>query len=120
MGGEIEKVGPEDTAFWHRKARFLWEVKSIWANDDQLPQNVDWGYALGEAMKPHDVGAYVNYIDPLLTNWKQEFYGGNYERLARIKKEWDPKDHFTFQQAIGSPFEPTPGNFAPLFRTSIA
>jgi hypothetical protein len=120
MGGKIEKVRPEDTAFWHRKARFLWEVKSIWANNDQLPQNVNWGYALGEAMKPHDVGAYVNYIDPLLTNWKQEFYGGNYDELARIKKDCDPHNRFTFQQAVGSPFEPTPGNFAPLFRTFIA
>ena len=54
MGGKIEQVKPEDTSFWHRKARFLWEVKSIWANDDQLGQNVEWGYELGEAMKPHD------------------------------------------------------------------
>jgi hypothetical protein len=120
MGGKIEEQGPEDTAFWHRKARFLWEVKAIWANNDQLLQNVNWGYALGEAMKPHDVGAYVNYIDPLLTNWKQEYYGGNYARLERIKKEWDPNGHFKFQQAIGSEFEPTPGNFAPLFRTFTA
>lgn len=119
MGGKIEKVKPEATAFWHRKARFLWEVKAIWANDDQLLQNVDWGYQLGEAMKPNDVGAYVNYIDPLLSNWKEEFYGGNYNELVRIKKEWDPKNRFTFQQAIGSPFEPIPGNYAPLFRTFI-
>ncbi len=83
-------------------------------------QNVNWGYALGEAMRPHDVGAYVNYIDPLLTNWKEEFYGGNYPRLAEIKKAVDPHDRFTFQQAVGSDFEPTPGNFAPLFRTFIA
>ena len=31
----------------------------------------------------------------------------------------DPDGHFNFQQAIGSPFEPTPGNFAPLFHTFI-
>lgn len=120
MGGKIEQVAPDGTAFWHRKARFLWEVKSIWANDDELLQNVNWGYGLGEAMKPHDVGAYVNYIDPLLTNWKDEFYGRNYERLTQIKKSWDPHDSFTFQQAIGSPFEPTPGSFAPLFQTFVA
>jgi Berberine and berberine like len=120
MGGKIEDVGPQDTAFWHRKARFLWEVKSIWSSDDQFLQNVDWGYALGEAMKPHDQGAYVNYIDPLLTNWKKEYYGENSDRLAQIKKEWDPSNRFTFQQAVDCPFEPTPGNFAPLFRTFIA
>lgn len=120
MGGKIEQVAPEDTSFWHRKARFLWEVKAIWANQDELLQNVNWGYALGEAMKPHDVGAYVNYIDPLLTDWPKEFYGGNYDRLQRIKKSWDPSGNFTFQQAIGSSFEPAPGNFAPLFSTFTA
>ncbi|MFP5236440.1 MAG: FAD-binding oxidoreductase [Acidobacteriota bacterium] len=117
MGGKIEQVPPEGTSFWHRKARFLWEVKAIWANQDAMLQNVDWGYALGEAMRPHDVGAYVNYIDPLLADWPQQFYGGNYDRLVRIKKQWDPTSNFNFQQAIGSPFEPTPGNYAPLFRT---
>jgi len=120
MGGKIEKVSPTGTSFWHRKARFLWEVKAIWANDDALLQNVNWGYQLGEALKSHDVGAYVNYIDPLLTNWKKEYYGDNYDELVRIKKEWDPSGNFTFQQAIGSSFEPTPGNFAPLFRTFVA
>jgi hypothetical protein len=119
MGGKIENVENRDTAFWHRKARFLWEVKSIWANDDQLLSNVGWGYALGEAMKPHDVGAYVNYIDPLLSNWKQEYYGENQAELMRIKKQWDPAGHFTFQQSVDSSFEPTPGNFSPLFRTFL-
>lgn len=44
---------------------------------------------------------------------------GNCDELVRIKKAWDPDGHFNFQQAIGSPFEPTPGDFATLFRTSI-
>jgi hypothetical protein len=94
-------------------------VKSIWANDDQLLSNVGWGYALGEAMKPYDVGAYVNYIDPLLSNWKQEYYGENQAELMRIQKQCDPAGHFTFQQSIDSSFEPTPGNFSPLFRTFL-
>jgi hypothetical protein len=118
-GGEVSCVPKDATAYWHRDARFLWEVKAIYTGDDQLQQNVNWAYELGEAMRPHDTGAYCNYIDPLLTNWKQEYYGGNYDELVRIKKEWDPKGHFNFQQAIGSPFEPTPGNLAPLFHTSI-
>lgn len=116
-GGKVSTVKKDATSYWHRDARFLWEVKSIWTNDDELQQNVQWAYDLGEAMRPHDIGAYCNYIDPLLTDWQKEFYGGNYKRLVRIKKEWDPDNRFDFQQAIGSDFEPEPGNFAPLFRT---
>jgi FAD/FMN-containing dehydrogenase len=118
-GGKVSTVAKDATAYWHRDARFLWEVKAIYSEDDELQANVEWAYKLGEDMRPHDIGAYCNYIDPLLTNWKQEFYGGNYDELVRIKKEWDPKNHFHFQQAIGSPFEPTPGSLAPLFQTFI-
>jgi hypothetical protein len=118
-GGKVSTVAKDATAYWHRDARFLWEVKAIYTEDDELQANVEWAYKLGEDMRPHDIGAYCNYIDPLLTNWKQEFYGGNYSELVRIKKEWDPKGYFHFQQAIGSPFEPTPGSLAPLFQTFI-
>jgi hypothetical protein len=118
-GGKVSTVAKDATSYWHRDARFLWEVKAIYTEDDEMQQNVKWAYELGEEMRPHDIGAYCNYIDPLLTNWKQEFYGGNYDELVRIKKEWDPKGHFNFQQAIGSPFEPTPGDFAPLFNTFV-
>jgi hypothetical protein len=116
-GGKVSTVPKDATSYWHRDARFLWEVKAIWTDADELQQNVQWAYDLGEAMRPHDIGAYCNYIDPLLTDWQHEFYGGNYDELVRIKKEWDPDNHFHFQQAVGSDFQPVPGNFAPLFRT---
>jgi hypothetical protein len=122
MGGQVTKVAKDATAFWHRDARFLWEVKAIWSAADQTVQNVNWAYQLGEEMAPHSIGAYCNYIDPLLHNWQKEFYGDNYSRLVRIKKAVDPENHFRFQQAIGSPFNPDgeyPPNLAPLYRTFL-
>ncbi|HEY0729525.1 MAG TPA: BBE domain-containing protein, partial [Pyrinomonadaceae bacterium] len=122
MGGKVTEVDKKETAFWHRDARFLWEVKAIWSATDQTVQNVDWAYKLGEEMAPHSIGAYCNYIDPLLHNWQKEFYGDNYKRLVQIKKAVDPDEHFRFQQAIGSPFNPSPEyppNQAPLYRTFL-
>jgi hypothetical protein len=124
MGGKVTEVPKTDTAFWHRDARFLWEVKAIWphANPDQSVANVNWAYQLGEGMKPHSIGAYCNYIDPLLHDWPSEFYGDNYERLCSIKESVDPDHHFRFQQGIGSPFNPDgayPPNLAPLYRTFL-
>jgi hypothetical protein len=69
MGGKVTKVSQDATSFWHRNARFLWEVKAIWPQTDQTVQNVNWAYELGENMAPHSIGAYCNYIDPLLHNW---------------------------------------------------
>jgi FAD/FMN-containing dehydrogenase len=52
-------------------------------------------------MRPYASGqAYQNYIDPDLTNWQQAYYGGNFARLAAIKKKYDPTRLFTFPQAI--------------------
>ncbi|HEY0142089.1 MAG TPA: FAD-binding oxidoreductase [Thermoanaerobaculia bacterium] len=122
MGGQIEAKPKEESSFWHRDARFLWQVKAIYAAADQLVDNVNWAYRLGEALKPFDSGAYCNYIDPLLADWPREYYGGFYDRLRAIKQEWDPNERFRFQQSIGSPFNPDPAyppNLAPLFQTFL-
>jgi hypothetical protein len=103
-------------------ARFLYEVKALWDTSDELVQNVNWAYRLGQDMAPHTTGAYVNYIDPLLAGWQHTYYGENYDRLCRVKAHWDPARHFDFQQAVGSTFSPKPAyppDLSPLFRTRV-
>jgi hypothetical protein len=121
MGGKVSEVPHDANSFAYRDARFLYEVKAIWREQDQLVENVDWAYQLGEEMKPHTIGAYVNYIDPLLVDWPKEFYRDHYDRLVRVKEHWDPHNHFRFQQSVGSPFRPEPGppDLSPLFRTFV-
>ena len=41
----------------------------------------------------------ANFMEP---NWKQVFYGKNYQRLDRIKRSYDPKDTFYALGAVGS------------------
>jgi hypothetical protein len=119
-GGKVCDVQPEQTAYWHRGAQFLWEVKAIWTDDWQAVDNVDWAYAFGDALEPHMSGAYVNYIDPLLRDWQTKYYGENYARLCKAKSHWDPGNFFRFQQSVGSDFQPSsdkPLNLSPLFQT---
>jgi hypothetical protein len=119
-GGKIRQVRPEQTAYWHRDAQFLWEVKAIWSDDFAAVDNVNWAHEFGEALEPHMSGAYANYIDPLLPDWQKKYYGDNYARLCTAKKHWDPQDFFRFQQSIGSSFEPSaakPLDLSPLFQT---
>ena len=126
LGGKIADKAPDDTAYYHRNARFVPEVKSIWnrENPGEALANVQWAYEFFEAMRVAGdaVGAYVNYIDPLLHDWAKMYYGDNYERLVRIKKQVDPKNLFNFQQSIGSDFNPPAGplkDISPLNRTQI-
>ena len=124
-GGAVTKKKPGDTAFVHRNARFIPEVKSIWDADkpgDAL-KNVEWAYRFFEDLGKAGgaTGAYVNYIDPLLHDWPEKYYGKNYKRLESIKKRIDPDGILDFQQGIGSPFNPKQNltDLSPLNRTLL-
>ena len=111
LGGKIEERAPEDTAYVHRYARFVPEIKSIWNREqpaDERP-NVQWAYDFFEELREVSAatGAYVNYIDPLLHDWAEMYYGDNYERLTDIKQKVDPHDVFCAQQSVGSSFNPS-------------
>jgi FAD binding domain/Berberine and berberine like len=121
-GGHIEKVPSDSTAFAHRAARFVPEIKSIWTHPQDARANIEWAHAFFEALEPYFTGAYVNYIDPLLGSWAHKYYLDHYPRLLAIKKQCDPSNFLAFQQGIGSRFEPDlsqPLDLAPLNRTFI-
>lgn len=120
-GGAISRVPADATAFVHRDPGFIYELKAIWTDRADTRRNVEWAYEFGEALRPHFAGAYANYIDPLLVDWPQMYYGANYERLVRIKQAVDPDRLLAFQQGIGSDFRPTgarPLDLSPLNRTN--
>jgi len=46
-----------------------------------------------KALKP-DTGVYLNEASTNQTNWKQAFWGSNYDRLSEIKTKYDPNGLF--------------------------
>jgi FAD/FMN-containing dehydrogenase len=121
-GGKITDVAPDATAFVHREPGFIYELKSIWTDPVAARRNIEWAYRFGEALAPHFRGAYANYIDPLLADWPNQYYGRNYARLKQVKQAVDPNGIFGFQQGIGSPFRPGtagPLDLSPLNRTQL-
>ncbi len=46
--------------------------------------------------------SYVNEGNFLNPNWKQEFWGPNYEQLLSIKRRYDPSKLFRVHHGIGS------------------
>lgn len=122
-GGAVSNVKPEESAYPHRGAAFIPEVKAIWRSDqpEQMRANVEWAHSFFDELFGHGDGAYVNYIDPLQRDWAKAYHGDNYARLRKVKAAVDPDNFFTFQQGIGSCFEPDlasrPLSLAPLLRT---
>ena len=103
-GGAINRVPADATAFIHRNALFLLVFGTSWEAEDSpkvVKENLHWIEEFSEAMQPYvSDQAYQNFIDPALPNWRQAYYGTNFERLVEVKKTYDPDDVFHFAQSI--------------------
>ncbi|CAE6400780.1 unnamed protein product [Rhizoctonia solani] len=104
-GGQISTQGADSTSFAHRDAILSFQ---LYANSrDQKPPFPSDGISLVNgmlnALEPNPQAAYVNYVDPSLTDsqWKTQYYGSHYSRLSSIKRAVDPNNVFRFPQSIG-------------------
>ncbi len=117
LGGEINQVPPEATAFVHRGGLFIFAAETCWADydpPDVAAANLDWldefyDGIFGDTPPGH---SYQNFPDPTLTDWRRAYYGANYQRLVSVKRKYDPTGFFRYPQAIGSR-RPQPSGPAP-------
>jgi len=100
-GGRVADVRPDETAFVHRAADYLLELKAPWHQPDQRIAVKQWADAMFKRLWPHFSGCYVNYADPDLLDREYDYYGAKIERLPEIKRAFDPHDIFRFKQSIG-------------------
>ncbi|MBS7542217.1 FAD-binding oxidoreductase [Ancylobacter oerskovii] len=105
-GGQVNETPPEATAFVHRDSRWLGVVGAVWnAEDVARPEVVRaakaWQDALyGVVNRFGGAGAFQNFPDASLTDWRARYYGANLARLERIKAAVDPTNLFSFPQSI--------------------
>lgn len=95
MGGAVGRIPPGATAFAHRTAPFSFHVLSGWSDPAQDDETMAWTRELHGAMKPFSTGGvYVNLLGEDEGARARAAYGSNYERLQRVKAEWDPDNLF--------------------------
>jgi len=96
MGGALGRVGPDATAFPHRRSLFSAE----YYQDAGGVASPTWANSMRTTMRTWSSGrAYVNYRDPLITD-TSAYYGDNYARLVRVKTKYDPSQVFRFPQGV--------------------
>jgi FAD/FMN-containing dehydrogenase len=106
-GGAMSRVGPAETAYGDRSALFLIAPEANWEDPSDDEVNIDWGREVIAEMRPYsDGGAYLNFPGFLEEGDRlvREAFGQNYERLAEVKKRYDPTNLFRLNQNI----RPTP------------
>jgi len=103
LGGAVASVAPDATAFAHRGARFIAEVAAEWEPDraDLDARNRAWVRATIDAARPGlGSGAYVNYADAGLRDWRRAYWGANLARLEEVKRVVDPARVFAGKQSV--------------------
>ncbi|WP_328537995.1 FAD-binding oxidoreductase [Streptomyces sp. NBC_00344] len=101
LGGAINRVDPSATAFVHRRSRVLAQYIASWRPGTSGSAQQAWLKSTHTAMRPYaSGGAYQNYIDPALKDWKKAYYGDGAARLAKLKQQYDPQKMFGFPQAL--------------------
>lgn len=106
MGGRIGQIRPEDTAFYHRRARFDLQYQAYWTDPKEAESHIRWVEDFRQRMSPWTVGAYVNYCDARIEDWPQAYYGKNLDRLMQVKRRWDPRLVFRYPQGLSQIMAP--------------
>lgn len=102
MGGAIDDVGVDETAFVHRGMLFWLLINAHWADVEQQPREVSWTNNLFNKIFKHSSGqCYQNMFDAQLREKALGcYYGSNLDRLREIKKKYDPENVFSYHQSI--------------------
>jgi berberine-like enzyme len=98
-GGAAGRVGNEETAFPHRQAP--WDIIAVaqWTAADETPKHRAWARGMVEALAPHATGGHIlGALDA--DEAANSAFGPNLERLATIKKQYDPTNFFRVNQNI--------------------
>jgi FAD/FMN-containing dehydrogenase len=105
LGGAINNVPADATAYPHRDVAFLINLHTRWRNPAEDAKCISWARSLFDACAPFaSGGTYVNFIPEDDQDGVRRAYLGNAKQLAAIKAKYDPNNVFRVNQNI----RPTP------------
>jgi FAD/FMN-containing dehydrogenase len=95
LGGAASRVAPDATAYPHRDANLVMNVHARWDQPIQDEDCIGWARSFFEAAKPYATGGvYSNFLTADELARTGAAYGVNYDRLAAIKRQYDPDNFF--------------------------
>ena len=103
--GTVARPPDGGTAFPHRDAPFVLNINTRWEEPAADEGHIAWTREFHRAMHPHTTGGtYVNFLGDEGEGRVRSAYGDAYERLAAVKRRYDPNNRFRMNQNV----EPAP------------
>ncbi len=101
-GGAVARVSEDATPLANRSVRWLTHPFAVWENEADDERNIEWAKAFRRDIANYASGGiYLNFIGNEGQDRIRAAYGdAKYERLARLKAQWDPNNRFRGNQNI--------------------
>lgn len=103
LGGAVNERPEDDGAVGNRDARFALGVNGMWAPDDPRAEAFrDWIREAWQEVRPFSTGrTYINFQSEDEDEARvHATYGANFDRLRRVKTEYDPGNLFRVNRNI--------------------
>jgi FAD/FMN-containing dehydrogenase len=103
MGGAVARTDSSKMALNMPDAPWAYFCLAMWMEPSEDEQHKAWARGFAKAMEPFGVGtAFPNFIEPDEGNprLRASFGPEKYDRLAALKREWDPDNLFRMNQNI--------------------
>ena len=101
MGGQTNRVPVDATAYANRDSIYTINIHGRWSDAADDEKCKKWARDMFAAMTPHAIGSvYVNFMTGEEGERVKAAYGPNYERLAEVKRRYDPDNVFRSNQNI--------------------
>jgi FAD/FMN-containing dehydrogenase len=95
LGGAMARVPAEATAFAHRANRIMVNVAAFYDGPADRAVRQRWVAEFAGALQQRDTGAYVGFVgEEGPQRVRQAYPGSAWERLAAIKRRYDPANLF--------------------------
>jgi FAD/FMN-containing dehydrogenase len=99
LGGALARVPADATAFAHRASRIMVNVASFYDGPEDRVAREKWVCDFAAALQQNDTGAYVNFLgDEGEARIHRAYPGATWDRLAAIKRRYDPANLFWLNQ----------------------
>jgi FAD/FMN-containing dehydrogenase len=101
LGGAIARVPADATAYAHRNSRIMTNVVGFYDDPGAKPAREAWVEEFASDLRQDDAGAYVNFLgDEGPDRVRAAYPGDTWERLAKVKAEYDPTNFFHRNQNV--------------------
>jgi FAD/FMN-containing dehydrogenase len=101
INGACHDIAADATAFGHRDATYACVIAGMWPDPADNDANTRWVRDYYSALAPHsDPGGYINFASADDQKRVRENFGAGYDRLAHIKRVYDPANLFHLNQNI--------------------